>query len=84
MSPDLEMHVRSVHSDLWFRCEHCNFKASQKVISKHTYKFNTKEWYITGVTNVVIKHPKNKTLKNTCRKMYMMGLDMHVVNAAIK
>ena len=59
-------------------------KQVKKLISKHTYKFNTKEWYITGVTNVVIKHLKSKTLKNTCRKMYMMSLDMHVVNVAIK
>ena len=24
------MHVRSVHNDLWFKCEHCDYKASQK------------------------------------------------------
>ena len=59
-------------------------KQVKKVISKDTYKFNTKGWYITDVTNVVIKHQKSKTLKNTCRKIYTMGLDMHVVNAAIK
>ena len=54
------LHVKSVTS-----------KQVKKVIWKHTYKLTTKEWYITDVTIVVIKHLKSKTLKNTCRNMYL-------------
>ena len=45
-------------------------KQVKKVIWKHTYKFTTKEWYITDVTNVVMKHAKSKPFTNTCRNMY--------------
>ena len=42
---------------------------------------------LQNVTNVVIKHLKNKTLKHTCKKcMYkeMMGFYIHVMNVNIK
>ena len=56
-------------------------KQVQKVISKHIYNIDTKEWYISDVTNVVIKHLKSKILKNTCRKMCIKTVEKSPTNA---
>ena len=65
-------------------------KQVKKLISKLTYKFNTKEWYIIDVSNVVMKHLKSKTFRHRkeqfqCDKCeyksaFKQSLKLHVVS----
>ena len=70
----LKMHceelVRSVHNDLWFRCQDSK-QVKKSNLKTHIQIHHERMVYITDVTNVVTEHLKSKTLKNTCRNMYL-------------
>ena len=62
--------VRSVHNDLWFRCKDSK-QVKKSNLKTHIQIHHERMVYITDVTNVVTEHLKSKTLKNTCRNMYL-------------
>ena len=58
-------------------------KQVTKVISKNTNNINTKEWFITNVTNAVTNHLKSQILTNTCKKGYIKIMEKNPTNATI-
>ena len=83
----LDMHVRSVHNHLWFKCGHCDYKASQKCnLVRHKQFKQEGRIYYYDVTNVVIQYVISRNLTNTFRKMYtkMAGMSSTVMNVTLK
>ena len=58
-------------------------KQVEKVISKHTYNIDMKEWNISDVTNAATAHLKRQILTNTCRKGYIEMAEKSPTNATI-
>ena len=58
-------------------------KQVEKVILKYTYNIGTKEWNITGVTNVVTDHLRSQNLTNTCWKGHIKMPEKRPTNATI-